>query len=346
MKSKIYSLLAGALLLFSCDKIEDTQAPDFEVSTESLTYKVGQPVNFKLNGQADMVWFYSGQAGNDYAFKDGRVVDTKGEGATLSFSTSLQGTGTQKNEFQVLASADFNGDYSSLASVKAATWTDITSRFTLSPGTNTAFTAATVKDISDLLVPGKPIYIAYRYVTKPQKDNGLSRQWLVEAFTVKSTKLFGTAPLPITDQANAGFVIVDDLKDKAPARSVVSPTRISLYSNMYKDPANPIFDPNSPIYDRESPSYDPKAVYVPYDPTSPYNDPASEHWAISKPINTESVDLGPDRSIAVKSMETQPKAYAYTYNSPGTYKAYFIAANTNIEGSSQVVRTVDITIEP
>jgi hypothetical protein len=346
MKSRIYSLLLGALLLASCDKFEESQAPDFEVTTQQASYKVGQPVNFQFQGQADMISFYSGQALNDYAFKEGRVIDATGAGATLSFSTSLQGTGTQKNTFKVLASTDFNGKYDDLASVKAATWTDITSRFTLSPGTSTAFTASGQQDISDLLVPGKPIYIAFQYHNKPQQANGLARQWMVQTFAVKSSKTLEDKALTLADQMNAGFVLVDQYKDQAPARSLVTSTRITLYANIYKDPASPLYDPNNPIYHQDSAEYDPNAVYVPYDPASPYNDPESENWAISKPIYTQTIDLGPDRAVAVKGMETQPDSYVFTYDTPGTYKAYFVAANANIAGSRQVVRSVDITIDP
>lgn len=346
MKSSIYSLLLGALLLASCDKFEEAQAPEFEVSTPATTYKVGQPVTFRFTGQADMVSFYSGQPLNDYAFKDTRVIETAGAGATLSFSTSLQGTGTQKNPFRVLASTDFNGKYGDLASVKAATWTDITARFVLSPGTSSAFTPSTLQDISDLLVAGKPIYIAYQYLTQPQKTNGLSRQWMVEVFSLKSKKMLGSNILALADQMNAGFVIVDQYKDQAPGRSLVTSSRVTLYGNIYKDPASPLYNPKNPIYHKDSTGYDPKAVYVAYDPASPYNDPQSETWAISKPIYTERIDLGPDRAVAVKGMETQPGSYVFTYNTPGTYQAYFVATNANIKGSRQVVRSVDITIVP
>lgn len=346
MKSRIYSLLLGALMLASCDKFEEAQAPDFEVTTPAVTYKVGQPVTFQFKGQADLISFYSGEPLHDYAFKDGRVIDATGAGATLAFSTSLQGTGTQKNTLKVLASSDFNGKYDDLASVKAATWTDITSRFTLSPGISTAFTASGVQDISDLLVPGKPIYIAFQYLNKPQQANGLARQWMVQTLVVNSKKTLGGKALALADQMNAGFVLVDQLKEQAPARSLITTSRITLYANSYKDPASPVYDPNNPIYHRDSAGYDPQAVYVPYDPASPYNDPESENWAISKPIYTESIDLGPDWAVSVKGMETQPTSFVFTYDTPGTYKACFVAANTNIAGSRQVVRSVDITIDP
>ena len=126
----------------------------------------------------------------------------------------------------------------------------------------------------------------------------------------KSSVLFNSAEVTITDQANAGFRIVDLEPVNAPSRSTITTSRISLLGNFYKDPAdpifdpaNPIYDPANPIYDRESALYNPNAVrptFIPYDPNSPYNDPHTETWAVSKPIMVDQVDLGPDwsRSIA------------------------------------------------
>jgi hypothetical protein len=355
MKLKYYNMLLGLLLMASCSKeIKVAKAPGFDVTTEATTYKVGQEITFNIKGgDADIISFYSGETLNDYAFKDGRAIDVKGAGATMAFQSSVQ-LGTQANQLSILASTDFNGDYSSLAKVKAATWTDITSRFAL--GTKTVFLASGTKEISDLMVPGKPIYIAFKYVTKPQATNGLARNWFIQAFVIKSdTMLNNTVSLNLTDQPNAGFRIVDENQENAPALSLITSTRVSLYGNIYKnpsdpiyDPTNPIFDPLNPIYDPQSPSYIPTAVrptYVPYDSTSPYNDPLSENWAISKPINTEKVDLGPDWSASIKGISNPNlSVYRYTYTNAGTYKAFFIASNNSIDDTKQVVKEVDITI--
>lgn len=349
-------MLVGALLLASCnDKIE-VEAPDFNVTTEATTYKAGQEIKFDITGgNAHMIYFYPGETLKDYVATDGRVVDVSGAGATMEFSSSVQ-LGTQANQLSVLYSTNFNGDYSSLAKVKAATWTDITSRFPL--GTAAAFVSTTAKDISDLIVPGKPIYIAYKYLTKPQATNGLARQWFIQTFAIKSKALLDNSiGLTIADQAYAGFRIVDENAETAPARSSVTSTRITMYGNEYLhaglakfDPTNPIFDPLNPQFDRNSASYNPLLkleTFVPFDPTSPYNDPLSEHWAVSKPITIDNVDLGPDRSIVLKGINNPNLEVArYTYAKPGTYKAVFIASNNSIDGSKQVVKEITLTITP
>jgi hypothetical protein len=356
MKLNIYFLIIGMMLFFaSCNTdLSVEEINDFDVTVDATTYKVGQEVRFKLSGDyVQQISFYSGEVQKDFEFREGRVIDVNGTGATMSFSSSVQ-LGAQLNQLSVLVSTDFNGDYSSLDKVKAAKWTDITSRFAY--GTGTAFTASGVKDITDLIVAGKPIYVAFKYVTQPQQVNGLARNWYIQSFNLTSlSKLNNTIPLYLSVQGDAGFRIIDQNPVNAPALSVITNSRISLLGNRYKypedplyDPKNPIYDPNNPIYDPYSTSYVPGAVpptYVPYDPKSPYNDPYSENWAVSKPIITNSVNLGPDWSIPIKGV-TNPNLteYRYKYLEKGTYKVVFIASNNSIDNRNEVVKELTLTI--
>mgnify|MGYP000851092233 CR=1 FL=1 len=357
MKLKIYSILAAALVMASCEKPTiEADEPAFDVIAEKTTYKAGESVKFMITGgEAQSISFYSGELLKDYASRTGRVADVAGAGATLSFTSSVQ-VGTQANQVSLLASTNFNGDYGSVAKLKAATWVDITSRFKL--GTSATLLASGTVDVSDLILAGKPIYFAFRYNTKKQATNGIARQWFIQSFTLSSKKLLdNTLALTIADQASTGFRIVDDLKDKAPALSSITATRLTLQGNTYLtstlpqfDPNNPIFDPKNPIYNPQDPAYQPTAVFkpfVPFDPASPNNDPESEHWAVSKAISIDKVDLGPDWSTAIKGL-TNPvlTEYRYIYPKAGTYKATFVAANGNIDQQKLVTKEITITITP
>ena len=352
MKLKHYFLLVSLFLVASCE--EKIETPNIQVSTESSTYQVGESVRFKIDGNADMIAFYSGEPTNDYAYKDGRVIDVSQGAVALSFTSAVTG-GTQADQLTLLASNDFDGNYENLASVKEATWVDITDRFTF--GSSATFVPSTVQDVSDLVVPGKPLYFAFRYLTRPQAANGLARTWMIQTFEINSSILFNDAQVKITDQANAGFRIIDQEPVNAPARSTITTTRISLLGNIYKDPADPIFDPENPIYDPENPIYDPaspsynasavRPTFIPYDPNSPYNDPESENWAISKPIYIDQVELGPDWSRAIKGIANPTiEEFRYTYSKPGTYNAYFIAINATIDGRKEIVQEITLTINP
>lgn len=347
---KYYFFLFALLLMISCE--EKVATPEIEITTESDTYQAGMPVRFNIQGNADMISFYSGEPTNDYSFRDGRTIDVSNSTVTLAFTSAVTG-GAQANQLRLLASTDFDGNYDNLASVQAATWTDITSRFTF--GTSATFLTSTVQNVTDLLVPGKPIYFAFRYVTKPQATNGLARTWMIQSLSLKSSVLFNNAEVTIADQANAGFRIVDQEPVNAPSRSTITTSRIALLGNFYKDPAdpifdpaNPIYDPANPIYDRQSPLYNPNAVrpkFVAYDPNSPYNDPQTETWAISKPIMVDQVDLGPDWSRSIKGI-ANPKLeqFQHTYLTPGTYTAHFIAINATIDGQEETIKEISLTI--
>lgn len=350
-------MLLGVLLMASCNKeLEVTETPAFNVTTDATTFGVGQSIKFNFTGgNAQIISFYSGEIQKDYNMKDGRVVDVTGAGATLAFQTSVQ-IGTQANQLSVMASSNFNGDYSSLASVKAATWTDITSRFLL--GTTAAFALSGTKDVSDLIVAGKPLYIAFKYVTKPQATNGLARSWYIQSVVLASNaKLDNTIALNLATSENAGFRIVDENLVNAPALSLITSTRISLVGNKYKvatdsvfNPAYSLYNPLNPIYNPLSPFYVATAkipVFVAFDPASPYNDPLSEHWAVSKAIKTESVDLGPDWSIPLRGITTSSELteYRYTYTKAGTYTAVFVASNNTIDGVKKVVKEITLTIQ-
>src|SRR5690606_23183418 len=158
----------------------------------------------------------------------------------------------------------------------------------------------------------------------------------IQTFTLTSNTQFNGANVLITDQARAGFAIVDEDPVNTPVRSQITATRVSLLGNVYKDPDDPIYNSDNPIYDPENPIYDPESPeylpgskdpeFVPYDPESPYNEPLREHWAISRPLYTHEVDLGPDRSLPVKGIRNDAVTeYRHVYKQAGTYRAYFIA---------------------
>lgn len=354
---KIFWILTGCCLLAAAcgKKLGEVKTPDFDVSVVKTSFQVGEPVLFSFTGTPVNISFYSGEGFNDYAFKDGRMVNVNGHGATLDFASQLSGTGTQTNQVSVWISNNYNGG-NDLASVQAATWTNISSKLTLA--TTTTLTTSGKADISEWVTPGQPLYIGFKYITQPQVANGLARTWFIQNLAVRSkAPQVLNKELLLAGQENAGFRIIDQYPGNAPSRSTVIPTRITLLGNQYKDPADSIFnpdyslyDPNNPIYDPGSPSYIPGAkvpVFVPYDPSDPYNDPHTETWAISKPIYGDTVNLGPDWALSIKGINTdQLDEYVYTYKTPGTYKASFVARNHTIDGVKEVVRTIELTITP
>ena len=357
MKLKYYIMVGCFILLASCDKDLEVESPDFQVTTESNTFKVDSVVTFNFTGDADIISFYSGELHRDYEYKSGRVVDVEGKDVYLEFSNAVSDEGEQQDQLTLLASTDFDGSYDDLQSVKNANWIDITNRFEFSGSSN--FVSSGRVNITDLLEGDGPIYFAFKYVTKPQVENGFARSWMIQDFTLSSDVTIDEREIEvnITDQVHSGFRLVESHPENAPSRSVITTTRVTLLGNKYKDPEdpiydpeNPIYDPENPIYDRENPDYVPGTKmpeYEPYDPDSPWNDPETEVWAVSKPIYNDQVDMGPDLARAIKSTsDTKMEEYTYSYDLPGEYTAVFVAKNATIDGEKEVVREVNLTITP
>lgn len=302
-------------LLVSCEKtISVADITEFDVTTTAKSFKVGQEVPFTLSGKGiHTVSFYSGEVLKDYAFREGRVVDVAGKGVTLNFSSSVQ-QGAQLNQLSVLVSTNFSGNYSSVSAIKSATWTDITPRVKL--GTSATFLATTA-DVSDLVVAGKPLYVAFRYVTKLQATNGIGRRWLIQSLSLSSNdKLDGSINLNFADQAAAAFRMADENASKVPSLSAITSSRITLESNLY-------------------------------DPATPAPDIAGEVWAVSAPIALDKVNLGPDYSTPLKSITgARLLEHKYVYSKAGNYKAVFVASNNSIDGSKAVVKELQLTITP
>lgn len=302
------SIVLLTQLLFSCSKELEINGgvPDFKAALTEKAYHAGEPVEFTFTGNAGLISFYSGETFHEYAFREGRTVEP-GK-LLLSFNTNLQ-YGNQPNQFSVQASTDFNGNYASFEHVSAATWTDITSRFTL--GTNANYTPSGIQDITDLAEDGKPLYIGFRYIYRPSAQFGTRRTWRVQNFRlISSTTSLGDQT--IGDMASAGFTFVDENPDTEPAASTISATTLTMTGT----------------------------AITPSQLTS-------ENWIITKAFASGAIDMGPDRPIPVKSIADAPiGVYNYVYEKPGTYKVYFIAANANISGSKETIQELNITILP
>ena len=306
MKINIYCLLPFLLLSCSKDIELDKGLENFSVKTESLTYKAGEEVNFEFEGNANLITFYSGELFSEYAFKDGRVIETPT--LDLSFQSAVPVlNGGQTGQFSVLVSSDFNGDMSDFSHVRNATWTDVTSRFRYP--TTVTFVASTIQSIADLRVEGKPLYIAFRYVTKPQAVYGPGRSWHAKFFLLTSNTSIG--PVTIADQSSIGFQLVGSDPENSPSISAVTATQVNLYPNNF----------------------------------TPAHDPETETWAISKPLQAGTLHYPGDSPVAVKGIATsQVKRYTHVYPEAGTYKAYFVATNVNVYDKQQVVRHIELSI--
>ena len=299
LQTKLY--MALAVLLFSCSKYK-LDDPVFDVTADEVTVKAGEPVNFNFEGNPQMLSFYSGEFMNDYSYaSSARTLSN----AYLSF-TSTKASGSQNNQLSILVSSDFNGNYD-IEDIRAATWTDITKGFVLAA--NSTITESTEQDIFDLVEDGKPVYIAFRYITRPQAEFGGQRNWNIYSILLTS-KLDGREVNLLDFGAGKNFRVFS-YGNKQEGRSVVSSTGLLFKGNAATE----------------------------------LQQEYTEDWGVSRAAYVLPNDLGSDKSISLKLFnEAKKESYSYTYDVPGTYTATFVAETSNVYGNKKVVKQIQITV--
>ncbi|ADY51665.1 hypothetical protein Pedsa_1095 [Pseudopedobacter saltans DSM 12145] len=309
MELKHFFFMAMLLAVVSCKKENRLKLDklDFDVQASATEVQVNKTVDFYFSGDAELLSFYSGEFLNDYNFKEGRMLDITG-GQSISFTSAVD-KGSQTNQLSVWASTDFDGNYQNLESIHQATWTDITNRFTLA--TTNTFVTSGEKDITDIYKSGKPLFIAYKYNTLSQLDYGDARIWMIQDFKIQGQTAEGK--LKVLGLNEAGFRIIDENPTTHPARSVVTTSRITMQGNLYTDNWSP----------------------------------GGYHWAISKPLYLDVLNLGPDRAQALKGSENpMPDVFTHKFTKPGTYEVKFIGSVQNINKHKEIIKTITITVKP
>lgn len=321
MKTTYFSLIFPCLLLLgACNKDNDmmVEAPSFDV----IDYEVrdgidslGNPVQqivFNLEGNADIISFFSGEVLKEYAYKDGHVIDV--DALTMSFeyiATLNSNPNPDWDQLSIHATHSFDGTVTE----EGAGWTDITARFALPKAHEATTRTTTSADISDLLVTGQPLYIAFKYITPPRGLGEGYTTWDIHDFRVNAQTVLGTEA--VVNQRDAALPLYHFGPDDADtpgraARTVSAATRLRFRAN--------ILEENIPFM--------------------------AGVWAVAPPIVLGSeIDLGPDRPTPIKGrIDPVLKEYAYVYVQPGNYKVAFVATNVTTKGEASVVKELDIIV--
>ncbi len=301
MRTTIWILLGG-LALASCNKAEVKRPNDFEVTTANTTVKAGTAVTFNISGSPDDIIFYSGELGKTYAQKD--LVEAPESGnPEMEFQSNVQFGTVTLNNLTVLVSNNFNGIYDT-TNVKAATWTDITSRVKL--GTSATNVSSGVINLNNLKAGGNgsSMYVAFRYLSD-RAATLKQRQWSVGSFAFRTRFPDGKVFTHAASVAEAGFGSVEFKGDS---------TKWVPGTSLFHAGLN--------------------AGY-----------PSDDDWSISRTFNLRA--LVPERkgAVNIKAIsQASLSQYRFTYNTPGTYKATFVATNQNIDKQEQVVKELTITV--
>lgn len=306
MKRIIYILLM-CYTFVACDKRENLPV-SLSIDTEKPSYKVGDTVRFKINGNPDQLVFWSGEENHRYQYRD--RTRAQSDVIQLSFATNRRyGSDVQQpGSLRLLATQHFNGVYDP-ASITPSDWVDITEAFNLSPlqSNDVTYAPSGTVNILSLQQAGltvdvqKPIYFAFKYTGT---TGSTQPRWWINAFNINTIAGDGQV-LTVSGIKEAGWKFVK-----------VLPT----------SPITWIFGTDNIL------KYAGGAAAV----------GSNQVWAITVGLDLTAVN--PDRGVALKNMATRMDSHTHIYSQPGTYTATFVASNANIYGEDSTVKEITVNV--
>lgn len=308
----LFSLLVATIFI-SCEKEYAVKEPSLKINLGKQSYKVGDTIAFDFNGDADFITFYSGTKLNDYQFAHKeRIYDAE---MLLSFRFAKY-AGVNANVAQLKYSTNYDGS-GTIEAVQAATWNEFPAgafNYPTSIGTSSADAVNSGNfNINGLFVDDNtPVSFCWFFNTPAATQR---TQAYVEGFRVFGNVISDpTLSGEIYSFADMGFKMLYDptqFSDSGTTLPNVNATRI-LWTGLFN------------------------------------NTIAKVGYAVTVPILRKStVNLGIDKPIVVKSAaDPESSSYSYVYTEPGTYKATFVIANSSVYGRKEVVKEMELTIEP
>lgn len=326
MNMKRITYLAAALALTaaatSCEHDEIYTPLEFSVQlAPTNTYKIGDPVVFNFDGNADYITVWNGDTGHQYRHRERTTVDLADiESCELEIEIQQQ-YGTLNN-LDLIAGNKFAGlDGSDAAAdrpvVEAIAQSDYADWKVLAYTPNSANRFETytydITEFADNFSWGMHLYY-------PNPATTMRTYRINPKITVRF-KGYDTQTYGYSDMTFVPF---------------------SLASQHAGDPYIHNVSGNGNLkFQGEAGSN--SAANIVFQGFSAGAIAEIEQWAFMQPIALNTV--APDTGQSIKGVTDDVRSYEYTYTRPGTYTATFIAANGNYQGESgPVVHEVTFTV--
>lgn len=300
---------------------------------QTITVKQGTPVEFLFNGDPDFLTFFSGEEGKKYQYKDRITVDENDiESSTLKLDLQSQYGSLAALDFHLYVSDnDFPGLYKnnfeedSVMVEKHEGWTDL-----IAPDQLPAPTSTKSFDIDMKPYLGKRIVIAAMYKgidnskTQPKfyfKNMQIVNKMTDGTETALGAGSFGFAALNMLNKHK-----LKDQKDLVEKAKVTN----TAYGTTNKNAPN-----ISGIWNLENMNN----FWIHSTGT---NGALKYSWLVSNLLVVNACT--PDAGTDLKNISQSLESYKYTYNTPGTYTATFVATNANYKQESTVVREYKVVV--
>lgn len=311
--------------------LDDFEAANpFGVSSVVAECRVGEPVRFALEGAAESVDFFSGEMFHQWEYVDKDRLSYSD--ILFSFRSQLQG-GAQVHPLTVKVSTDFDGTYTE-ERILAATWTDVTARFTLPTKIWTANNGPTTADryaekdrmtdsgevdLSSYYGDSETLHLAFFYhIDKYDASlkNSRTGVWFTD---IHAFSREGETRTEILRQVESDIHIVNGAS--------YTDTTLSGWGATFTYGGETIYPwrfwcANNPTGDRDA-------------------------YAVMSPLQRTKRNFGPDRPEQVKvSGGEMPGTFDYVFTEPGVYETTFVARIRTLSGETQIVRHFTVTVNP
>lgn len=306
----VLSILVGGLLA-SCDA-DKVDGVDFDVTVRNNVEEIyaGDEVTFDFTGDPNYVIFYSGEAGNQYAYSNRLRVD---EIESMKLSCTILQQYTQvffrdRETLQVYVSTDFSGEYTP-AGIAGATWMKISGageagklKVPICHGTGSETVSSEV-DLS--AYKEQEFYLAFQYYVPLCLDvlNAMPR---IDVVPLSLDRQVAGEKISNFDPAlELGFRFTATKGDLNAKYGLVDNSRL-------------LFQPGVTGIELET-------------------------WAISKKIDP--FITVPDQGTPIKSLDMMFPSYKHRYENPGEYTVTFVARNANAWNTESVVKEIKIIVK-
>lgn len=341
MKQYIYLLLPLLAFAFvSCeDELKEQAALSVSVVTnnnvqqsgDKITVKKGSKLNFILKGDPDFITFFSGEAGHQYIYKDRDQVALEDiVSSKLTFSVWYQygNAATAANLMKLYISDSFTGlaknnfkEDSVL--VEGFAWNNLVDPSSLpSAPSNAAHATKYEVDFTPYL--GKRMTIAACY--KPTLNTAAQPRVNFVGMKIENTMKDGSVTTLYANGFNFTPINMMCHHKLADQKSMTANREYGTVTNNVSGIWN-LAGASKGDFSIHSSNSGAKLKYS---------------WLVSDMIMANA--CSPDYGTAIKNVTESLSSYTHIYNKVGTYKAVFVATNSNYKAESKVVRELNIEV--
>jgi len=362
---KIVIIISALLCICACEKQVITPT-DFYVTIDKATkFKAGEPVRFKLNGEADYYMFFSGETGHEYRYKDRTLIDISDvESAQLALETWPDYTTVDRPcpvEFYVSKTFEGLASYEDIDANRAIMKAEVASGmdkwekldWTVGPINTKTMTYHDITKYLDHFCFAVHYYCPYKHPTQ-------NKIWGQCSFNLSGSLKVTLKNLPDREftfgEMDHSFVFMAEDEEGRPWEWTWK-NYYYMYDYYYQSRQDEqrveirTHVPSAGLTDEDKKKLSHKNVgglafgwnqgdirFVGAGPNE--NNFDVDTWVIYSPIKLNSIDR--DTGEVVKNMENDLYEYTYTYNEPGTYIATFHGFNVSAE--KRYDKTIEIPV--